>query len=152
MALLDSAPLATRTRIATRRTPDRADAPSVMALVDIAHPVEPQLQQAVGLAAAQGRALVVAVLHPRPGFSTDAAIVARQVRRLQSERAAVTGIVKRLLAGRQMPFYVQLMPYARRPLGNPELQARRTAERYLGGGPSRLVVAAPHLRSTDARS
>lgn len=151
MTLLAPRHPGTRTR-PDARTPDQAGQQSVVALVDVAFPVEPQLRQAVRLAAARGRALAVVVLHPRPGFSTDAAIVARQTRRLQAERAAVTGIVRRLLEGRQMPFYVELVPYARRPHRSPEIQARRAAERYLQGGPPRLVAAAPHLQSPDLRS
>lgn len=99
---------------------------------------------------AEGLPLLVAVLHPRLGFTTDPVIVARQVERRTGERAAATGVLERLLGGRSV-CEVHLMPYARRPWRNPTAQARRAVQLYPQREPAQLILAAPHLQAPRPR-
>lgn len=133
------------------RTSREATTQPILVLVDIAFPLEPQLRRAVGLAAARGVSLRVALVHPRLGFSTDAAIVARHIEQLRDERVAVAGIVERLLEGQQVPYEVRLVPYARRPRRSLTARARRAAQLYARRESAQLVLAAPHLEASADR-
>lgn len=114
--------------------------PPVLCLLDVALPMASALHRAVLAAADLEAPLEIVVLHPRPGFTTDAAIAARQARQLAAQRDAVARVVESLLAGRPPAYTVRLQPYARRPWRDPGARARQAAERCLRQTSARAVV------------
>jgi hypothetical protein len=123
----------------------------VLALVDGEQPVEPVLRRAARTATEQEAPLVVALLHPRLGFTTDAAIAARHVRQLQARRDTVADILALVLDG-QVRYAVHLVPYTYRPWRDRAGQVRRAAQRCLRLIPAREVVTAEHLLASEVRA
>lgn len=124
----------------------RADRRQVLALVDIDAPCEPVLRRATAAAAVLGAPLRVVVLHPRLGFTTDPAVAARIVRRLDAEHREVEALATSVARNRGLDgVEIARAPYAWLPLGDRKLRARRAAARERSRTAARLVVAAEHL-------
>jgi hypothetical protein len=128
----------------SRPTDDRP----VLALVDSAQPMEPVLHRAALTASEQGAPLVVVLLHPRLGLTTDAAIAARHWRQLDVRRDAATEVLDRVL-DEGTAYAVHLVPYAGRPWRDPAGQLRRAAQRCRRLIPAREVIMAEPLLGAD---
>lgn len=137
------------------RTTDSAspstDARPVLALVGGAQPAEPVLYRAALAATELDAPLVVVLLHPRLGFTTDAAVALRHSRQLQARRAAVAEVLAQVLDGR-VEYAVHLVPYASRPWRDQADEVGRAARRCQRLIPAREVVTAEQPRSSEMQA
>ena len=140
----------------TSTTSDRAGATSrhrpddrpVLAVVFDDATVTPVLDRAATAAGVLDVPLTVALLHPRDGFSTDAALLARTTRRRRQR-------LQTLLAGLRQSTGLQpvgvLLPYGWRPRRSRQRMFARLVAAKARGCEARLVVIPVTLGGTAAR-
>jgi hypothetical protein len=119
----------------------------VLAIVDLNHPEDTVLARSALAAEALGCQVMVVLVAPRVGLSTDAALVARAHQRIGEERDEILAAFHQHIPHLAGP--AEFVWYSLRPIGSPVEQAYRAAKRVIRRYDARAALLPPHLESVS---